>query len=255
MEYSLKNNNLFMKLNLAIFFISIIFFSCNKGYKIRDKEGNLILKKEVINDSIKKHTFYNKNGTIRGISYQKYSPYYIEEFITTFYSNEMVHQKGKKKYSKKNGWWYTYDSITSKIIGKEYFINNRRYTYVQLDTLGKCKYYEMRPYLEGYEEEDTIYVSKTDSLSLKFYKSKEKININRFEIRAISFNVGDDYQGYLTVYEYNPMYIYIYDIYKIFGNNVGLYYIDFQASNRLHVTPCCCDSVFFDYSSRFINIR
>lgn len=242
----IANNFLIITIVLGI----ALFSSCKKIHKVYDDDGNLIYSNETINDSTNKKTYYYKNGNIKKRFIVKNN--YAEKYVTLFYSNGNLYQKGKENNNKKNGWWYTYDSIKSKIIEKEYFVDNRRYTYVKLDTKGKCKYYEIRPYIES--NDDTIFVSKNDSIPIKFYKTKERLNIEKYFIKDVLFNNGDNYQGFFTIFPYTTQYLYVSNIYQS-HRKIGLYYIEYQAMYDVSNPPCCCDSVFFDYSSRFIYIK
>lgn len=255
MGYILQNSQ-FIKMRyliiLFVFVIITIMASCKSVYKVHDKEGNLIFKKETINDSIKKNTFYNKKGDVIKTSYYKLD--YKEEDVKRFYNNGKLYQKGKEKYKKKDGWWYTYDSIESNIIRKEYFINSRKYTHIELDALGKCKYYEMRPYIFGYEDIDTIIVNKTDSLPFRFFFSSNNLDIKEISIMHFPYGKEDDCSGYVDIFPFTgTQYIYMKNIFREECKS-SLYYVEYNGLNN-DESICCCDSVYLSHSSRFIRIN
>lgn len=237
-----------MRVSLVIVIISI--FSCNKSRKIYDQKNRIIAEVKSINDSICIGYNYDAFGNIIYKQHIKNGMYYGEGL--RYFNNGRVKSKENYINSKKEKWWYIFDSTTQKIVEKKFYINNKMYTWVKLDTNGNCKYYEIRPRLEV--NNDTIYVLKQDSIAINFYKSIEKLEINSFSIRIVPFIEGEEYQNvYHKIYKDVPKYIKFNHIYDLYGK-VGLYYLEYQGNYVGNHKQCCCDSINMLFGSRFVYI-
>lgn len=237
-----------MRIILILFCIILATFSCKKWTKVYDANGNIIAKFAKLNDSISKGIYYYSTGKMEKELYIKNLMY--DGCAKFYYTNGKLKQKGEFNKYKKTGWWYTYDSVTQRIIEKAYYIKNGRYTYVKLNTDGTCKYYEIRPHLENVKG-DTLYVNKTDSIPIKFYKAKERLDIKEFITKI--YPVTKNENIIFSVSKANSKYIY-FNVNGTYSEG-GLYYIEYEAMQMKGEKICCCDSVFFDYSNKFIYIN
>ncbi len=165
-----------------------------------------------------------------------------------YFSDGKIKITGTLKSGLKEGWWTLHDSSTSKIIEERYYHKNEIYTLTKQDINGKCNYAEIRPLIE--DDRDTMYFHTTDSVPINFIQKSKNVNITNYLLRVISSNSKVDGDVHYIIFPYQTKFIYFNEpgIYK----KERLYYIDVEAMQSGNEKLCCCDSIEYKLTSKYV---
>lgn len=191
-------------------------------------------------------TKYHEDGS-KTIWLQKDS---VEIYKNDYYANGKIKQKTKLIHYSKEGWSIIYDSLTSKVIRKIFYIHSEIYTDIIFKKNG-CKYFYMKPYIPI--ESDTIYMSNKnnlDSLPILFFKQDSFVHIDKF-IVANRIIVDGKEKNYIYVVPSFQEKTYI-NYQDTFWYVKGF---KFAVQVQLLNPICCCDSIETPTTNKIVIIK